>query len=135
MQRKPLRKGEATSYSKLFVAPHDMEIAILAMGYAEGLSQSMTNKINCIVGGVKTPLVGQICMNLCIADVTNIRAERGDEVVLIGKQGNEEIRVADIAQQTGIRHHEVMTRLGKSIPKVYLREPIQTPDRVRAPEV
>lgn len=135
MQKKPLRKGESTSYSKLFTAPHDMEIAILAMGYAEGLSQSMTNKINCIVSGIKTPLVGQICMNLCIADVTNIPAQRGDEVVIIGKQGKEEIRVADIAQQTGIRHHEVMTRLGKSIPKVYLGEPVQTVDRVRAPEI
>lgn len=123
MQRKPLRKGEGTSYNKLFIAEKDMEIAILAMGYAEGLSQSMTGKIECLINGHRTKVIGQICMNLIIADVTDIPAVRGDEVVLIGKQGDEQIRVADVARQSGIRHHEILTRLGKSLPKVYLGQP------------
>lgn len=123
MQRKPLRKGEGTSYNKLFVAEQDMEIAILAMGYAEGLSQSMTGKIECLINGHRTRVIGQICMNLIVADVTGIPAQRGDEVVLIGRQGDEMIRVADVARQSGIRHHEILTRLGKSLPKVYLGQP------------
>lgn len=123
MQRKPLRKGEGTSYNKLFVAEREMEIAVLAMGYAEGLSQSMTGKIECLINGHRTPVIGQICMNLIMADVTGIPAQRGDEVVLIGRQGAEWIRVADVARQSGIRHHEILTRLGKSLPKVYLGQP------------
>lgn len=127
MQRKPLRKGEGTSYNKLFVAEEDMEIAVLAMGYAEGLSQSMTGKIECLINGHRTRVIGQICMNLIMADVTGIPAQRGDEVVLIGKQGSEQIRVADVARQSGIRHHEILTRLGKSLPKVYLGQPNGSP--------
>ncbi len=120
IQRKPLNKGEGTSYNHLFIAEQDMEIAIIAMGYAEGLSQMMTGKANAIVNGRLVPIIGQICMNLAVIDVTGIPAQRGDEVTIIGRQGEVEITVAEMAKAAGIRHHEILTRMGRSLPKVYI---------------
>ncbi len=120
IQRKKLKQGEGTSYNHVFVAERDMEIAVIAMGYAEGLSQIMTGKANAIVNGHLTPIIGQICMNLAVIDVTDIPAERGDVVTIIGTQGEHTITVAQMADAAGIRHHEVLTRMGKGLPKVYL---------------
>lgn len=126
IQRKPLKKGEGTSYNKLFRAPEDMEIAVIAMGYAEGLSQGLTGKAQVIVHGVKRPIIGQICMNLSIIDATGLPLQRGDEVVVIGRQGEEEIRVADMAIAAGIRHHEIVTRMGRCLPHVYHGAPVSS---------
>lgn len=129
IQRKPLKKGEGTSYNKLFRAPHDMEIAIVAMGYAEGLSQGLTGKAEVLVQGQRRPIIGQICMNLCVIDTTGLPLQRGDEVVIIGRQGEEEIRVADMARAAGLRHHEIVTRMGRSLPHIYVNHeaPTATP--------
>lgn len=119
MQRKPLAKGEGVSYGKLFRAPRDMEIAVIAMGYAEGLSLSMSEKIKVLVNGCVANQIGRICMNLSVIDVTGIPATRGDEVVVVGSQGDHSILASDIAAWTGIRQHEIVTRLGRSLPKTY----------------
>lgn len=119
MQRKRVPSGEGVSYNKLFRAPRDMDVAVIAIGYAEGLSQALTGKMNVIVNGHKRPVVGQICMNLCVIDVDGIPAERGDEVIIVGRQGDEEIRVEDLARAAGLRHHEIITRFGLSLPRVY----------------
>lgn len=119
MQRKRVPAGEGISYNKLFRAPRDMDVAVIAIGYAEGLSQALTGKMNVIVNGHKRPVVGQICMNLCVVDVDGIPAKRGDEVVIVGKQGNEVIRVEELAKAAGLRHHEIITRFGLSLPRVY----------------
>lgn len=123
IQKKPLKKGEGTSYNHLFHAPEDMEIAVIAMGYAEGLSQSMTGKAFALVHGKRVPIVGQICMNLSVIDVTGIPVRRGDEVVIIGRQGDEEITVAEMARACGVRHHEILIRMGKCLQKVYIEDP------------
>jgi len=136
IQKKPLKKGEGTSYNKLFRAPHDMEIAVVAMGYAEGLSQGLTGKAHVLVHGVRRPIIGQICMNLCVIDTTGLPVKRGDEVVIIGRQGDEEIRVADMAIQAGIRHHEIVIRMGRGLPHVYhgaeWTAPLSTSSTIRA---
>ncbi len=119
MQRKKLRAGEGVSYLHLFRAPHDMEIAVVAMGYTEGLSVSMSEKIDMLVNGNRARQLGRICMNLSMIDVTGIPAKRGDEVVVIGTQDRETIRACDIAERTGLRQHEIVTRIGKSLPKRY----------------
>jgi alanine racemase len=120
MQRKKLKAGEGVSYGKLFIAPRDMEIAVIAMGYAEGLSLSMSERIDVLINGHRCRQLGRICMNLSVVDVTEVPAKRGDEVVVIGRQGEHEIKVCNMADRTGIRQHEIVTRLGKSLPKVYL---------------
>jgi alanine racemase len=119
IQKKKVKAGEGISYNHLFVAEKDMEIAVIAMGYAEGLSQTLTGKVSVLAGGEVRPIVGQICMNLSVIDATGLDLKRGDEVVVIGRQGNQEIRVADMAKAGGIRHHEILIRMGKGLPKVY----------------
>lgn len=120
MQRKPLKKGEGVSYGKVFVAPEDMEIAVLAMGYNEGLSLSMSEKIDFLINGHRVRQIGRICMNLCMVDVTGIPAERGDEAVVLGSQGDHSINACEIAERTGLRQHEIVTRMGRSLTKRYL---------------
>jgi alanine racemase len=119
MQVKPLKAGEGVSYNHLYVAPQDMEIAVVAIGYYEGLTQALTGKASVLVNEHRRPILGQICMNLICVDATGLNLKRGDEVVVIGRQGNLEIRVAEVALAAGLRHHEIVTRLGKSLPKVY----------------
>ncbi len=128
IQRKKVKAGEGISYNKLFRAPKDMEVGVIALGYAEGLSQALTGKAHVLVGGRKTPILGQICMNLCIVDLTDIPGGRGTEVVVIGRQldehGNEsEIRVTDLAQAAGLRHHEILTRFGLALPRIFVNDP------------
>lgn len=119
MQRKAIRKGEGVSYGHIYRAPDDMEIAVLAIGYAEGLSLSMSEKIDVLVGGVRARQIGRICMNLTIIDATGTSAKRGEEVVVLGRQGNEQITACEIAERTQLRQHEIVTRIGRSLPKVY----------------
>lgn len=119
IQKKKLKPGDGVSYNHLFVADKEMEVAVIAMGYAEGLSQALTGKARVLIHGESRPIIGQICMNLCSIDVTGLEVRRGDEVVVIGKQNDQVIRVADMARDAGLRHHEIITRLGKSLPKIY----------------
>lgn len=119
IQRKRLPKGEGVSYNHLFVAPRDMDIAVIAIGYAEGLTQALTGKARVLVHGRNTPIIGQICMNLCVIDATGLPVQRGDEVVVVGRQGAEEIRITQLAQAAGLRHHEIITRFGRALPRVY----------------
>lgn len=126
-QRKRVRRGEGVSYNKLFRAPQDMDVAVLAIGYAEGLSQALTGKMKVLVNGHVCPVIGQICMNLCVIDVEGVPARRGDEVTIIGSQKSPSgetitLRVTDMAKAAGIRHHEIITRLGLSLPRVYVAQ-------------
>lgn len=126
-QRKRVRRGQGVSYNKLFRAPNDMDVAVVAIGYAEGLSQSLTGKMSILVNGHLRPVIGQICMNLCVIDVEGVPAGRGDAVTIIGSQRSPSgetltLRVADMAKAAGIRHHEIITRLGLSLPRVYISQ-------------
>jgi alanine racemase len=123
IQRKKVKAGEGISYNKLFTAPRDMEVGVIGIGYAEGLTQALTGKANVLVNGVKTPILGQICMNLCVIDLTDIPGDRGTEVVVVGKQREQSIRVVDLAAAAGIRHHEILTRFGLALPRTYVNDP------------
>jgi len=126
MQVKPLASGEGVSYGHLFVAPSDMIIAVVAIGYGEGYTQMFTGHTEVLIQGHRCRVLGKICMNLLVADVTHVPSvKRGDEVVLIGSQRDEAgkvetMTVADLAKRVGLRHHEIITRLGTALPRVYL---------------
>jgi alanine racemase len=134
VQRKKVRAGEGISYNKLFIAPRDMEIGVIGIGYAEGLTQALTGKASVLVEGHRTPILGQICMNLCVIDLTDLPGQRGNQVTVVGKQtrddGTEEaIRVVDLATDAGIRHHEILTRFGLALPRVYINDPFTVTDQ------
>jgi len=134
IQRKKVRAGEGISYNKLFRAPKDMEVGVIGIGYAEGLTQALTGKANVLVEGHRTPILGQICMNLSVIDLTDLPGQRGTHVTVVGKQtredGTEEsIKVLDLAAAAGIRHHEILTRFGLALPRIYINDPYEVSDQ------
>lgn len=126
MQVKEVGPGEGVSYGHLYTTNKPTKIAIVPVGYAEGLSQVLAGKLSALVQGIERPVLGQICMNHIVVDVTGLDVKRGDEVVIIGLQKKADgtistIRVADVAKKSNIRHHEIVTRLGRGLPRIYTR--------------
>ena len=91
--------GETVSYGRIFTAEKRMKLATLCIGYADGVPRQMSgNGGMCIVKSCKAPIVGRICMDFIMADVTNVDAvEQGDAATIIGRDGSEEIRCEDVA--------------------------------------
>ncbi len=123
-QVKQISKGEGVSYGHLYIAPKDMQVAIISIGYADGLSQSFFEKIEVLIQGKKVPIVGQICMNNIIADVTGIEVHRSEEVVITGSQKDKSgqvanIRLADLSKACGISTYEIASHFGSCLPKIY----------------
>lgn len=117
---KKVPKGSSISYGRKFTTERESIIGTLPLGYADGLSRVLTGKSKVIVNGEYAPIVGSICMDQCMIDVTDIPGVKEyDEVVLMGKQGNKEISVDEIAEKTGTINYEVTCRFGQRLPKVY----------------
>jgi alanine racemase len=115
--------GAVVGYNGTFVATEPMRLALLAVGYADGLDRHLGNHFSLLVRGVRAPLVGRISMDQTIIDVTEIPdVEIGDEVVILGTQrggeGSETITAFDHAETTGTIPWEVFTRIGARVPRV-----------------
>lgn len=117
---KNIKKGSRVGYNSTYKVKRDTKIAILPVGYFDGIDRKLSNNGFVLVGGKRAPIIGRVSMNLTIIDVTNIKkVSAGDEVVLIGKQGNEEITVEEWAKRIGTINYEVTTRLRESIHRYY----------------
>lgn len=112
--------GSVLSYGRTHKTAKESVIATLAAGYADGYDRRLSNRAGVIINGRKAPVVGRICMDRCLADITGIRAETGDEAVLIGKQGGESVTVEELSQMCGTVPNEFISRLGKRIKRVYI---------------
>jgi alanine racemase len=118
---KKIPAGFPISYGRTFVTKHDSMIATIPIGYADGYSRSLSNKGEAIVRGVRVPVVGRVCMDMTMLDVTEVPAvSEGDEVVLIGSQGNERITADDIAVRTNTISYEVLCGISSRVPRVYV---------------
>jgi alanine racemase len=116
-----LPPGSSVSYGKKFVTQRDSRIATLPVGYADGLERLLTNRMQVLVRGHKTPQVGTICMDMAMIDVTDISGvQEGDEVVLFGQQGKESITADEMAEQAGTLSYEILCGVGKRVPRIYL---------------
>jgi alanine racemase len=108
--------GASVGYNGTFVATEPMRLALVAVGYADGLARSLGNRFHLLVRGERAPLVGRVSMDQAVLDVTEIPGvAAGDEVVLIGTQGNETITAYDHARATGTIPWEVFTRIGARV--------------------
>jgi alanine racemase len=124
LQLNDLPAGASVSYGRTYVAPRGARIALLPIGYADGWSRLLSSRGQVLVHGRRAPIVGRVCMDIMLADVTNIPAARvGDEVVLIGRQGDEVIDADEVAALQGTISYEVLCRLGPRVPRVYLPVP------------
>ncbi len=115
-----LHKGEAIGYGGTYVADRDMKTATIPIGYADGYHRALSNKGCVLIGGKRCPIVGRICMDqfmvACGDDV-----QPGDEAVLIGRQGGEEITIDEVSATAGTIPHEILCDL-KRVPKVWVEE-------------
>lgn len=117
-----LYAGECAGYGMAFTATHDMKIAALAIGYADGLPRSLSDGGGYVlINGCKAPIIGRICMDQTIVDVTEVPdVKAGDTAVVIGRSGDREISVCDIAQRTGTITNEILSRLGTRLERIVI---------------
>ncbi len=115
--------GSGISYGSIYHTQADERIATLPVGYADGYSRMLSGKAEVLVRGVKVPVVGRICMDQCMINVTDIPdVQVGDEVVLYGEQGDHTISVEDVAAQLGTVNYEVVCMVNYRVPRVFIRE-------------
>jgi alanine racemase len=121
---KDVEKGTPISYGRIFTTSRDSKIATIPIGYADGYTRLLNGKARVLINGEFAPVVGKICMDQCMVDVTDMENEvhTGDEVVLSGRQGDREITIEDIAGSIGTINYEVVSVIGKRIPRVYLQD-------------
>ncbi|NLB81137.1 MAG: alanine racemase [Clostridiaceae bacterium] len=115
-----LQPGEKISYGGTFQTTRESILATIPVGYADGYSRGLSNKAQVLVNGKFAPIIGTICMDQCIIDVTdvnNINVE--DEVVLFGTQNGLSISVEELAKINGVINYEVISRIGKRVPRHY----------------
>lgn len=118
IQVKRVPKGTTIGYNRTYVARRPTTIAVLPVGYWEGLDRGLSNCGSVLVHGKISPIRGRVCMNVCMIDVTAIKnVQVGDEVVLIGKQGRMCISADQLAQKLDTIPYEVVTRLNPLIPR------------------
>lgn len=117
-----VKKDQTVSYSGQWKADRDCIIAVVALGYADGLPRRLSNKGEVLINGVKCPIRGIVCMDYCMVDVTEIAKDVvvGDEVVIIGTQKNEKLDAAQMAEITGTISYEILTGIQNRVPRVYV---------------
>lgn len=130
---KTVGAGEGVSYGLTYTTEKETKIATLPLGYADGIPRLLSNKIDVLVGGKRCPQIGRICMDQFMIDVTGVDCKVGDEVVIVGKQGEEEITIEEISAHAGEIPTSFVTHFNKRLPKVYLRhgEVVAVEDLVR----
>lgn len=117
---KKVPAGTFISYGRTFVTKRESLIATIPIGYADGYSRGLSNKGVVLVRGMRAPVVGRVCMDMCMIDVTDIPgAAEGDQVVLIGAQGGDRITADDIALKTGTIAYEVLCGISSRVPRIY----------------
>lgn len=117
---KKIQPGDSVSYGRTFKAFTQMDIATIPVGYADGYWRHLSNKGYVLIHGEKCPVVGRICMDQFMVDVTHLdNVKIGDEVVLIGQQGNNRITAEEIARLIGTINYEVTCRISERVPRKY----------------
>jgi alanine racemase len=119
-QLRTVKPGGTVSYNRTFTATRPTRIAVLPIGYANGLSRHLSNRGHVLIRGNQAPIVGLVCMDMIMVDATRIPdVAVGDEVVLIGQQQNKRITARDIAEWTGTISYEVLCAISPKIPRLY----------------
>ncbi len=114
-------KGRSLSYGCTYKTLHKSRIAILPIGYGDGYSRKLSNRGEVIIRGRRAPIVGRVCMDQTLVDITNIPAARiGDDVLLWGTWGKDTLKVEEVAKWIGTITYEVTCALGCRVPRIYI---------------
>jgi alanine racemase len=121
---KDVEPDTCISYGRIFRTSRKSKIATIPIGYADGYTRLLSNKGRMLVNGGFAPVVGRICMDQCMIDVTDLKKDVhvGDEVVIFGNQNGSSISVDEIAADIGTINYELVCIIGKRIPRVYLKD-------------
>ena len=120
---KEISKGTCVSYGGTFQAKDDMRIATIPVGYGDGYPRSLSNKGSVLIQGKRAAVLGRVCMDQFMVDVTDIpAAKEGDEVTLIGRDGEAIITMEELGALSGRFNYELACDLGKRIPRVFYRK-------------
>jgi alanine racemase len=118
-QVKAVKKGESVGYSRASIEQHDRRIGIVPVGYADGIDRRLGNgKGRFIINNSPVPVTGNICMDMCFVDITGIRAEEGDEVIIFGEPNP----VWEMAKTAGTISYEILTGISGRVKRVYYQE-------------
>ncbi|KEH90076.1 alanine racemase [Clostridium novyi A str. 4540] len=120
---KKIPSGEYISYGRKFKTDRESLIATLPVGYADGYTRLLFGKAKVIINGQLAPVVGRICMDQCMVDITDIKGDIkvGEEVILIGEKNGVKIDADDIAEMLGTINYEVICMISKRVPRVYIK--------------
>jgi alanine racemase len=122
VQLREVPAGTAVSYGGRTVTRRRSRIAVVPVGYADGYAWRLTGKAEALVRGLRVPVAGSVTMDMTLLDVTDAGAELGDEVVLLGRQGSEEVTALELATHAGTIPWEILCHLGLRLPRRYVRE-------------
>ena len=117
-QIKDVAAGDFIGYGLTYEVTRPMQVAVIPVGYYDGLDGRLSNSGRALVRGQPAPMVGRVAMNMVVLDVTATGASVGDEVVLIGKQDEAEIAVEELAEKTGTIPYEVLARINPFLPRI-----------------
>lgn len=115
-------EGEMISYGGTYVTKRRTKIATIPVGYGDGYPRSLSNKGYMLIHGKKAPIIGRVCMDQCMVDVTEIEDVKfGDEVVLVGRDGDDYLSVETLSRLSDRFNYEFVCLMGKRIPREYIR--------------
>jgi alanine racemase len=118
IQVKQVNAGDYVGYGLTYQATRPMRLAVLPVGYYDGYDRKLSNSGRALIHSRPVPVIGRVAMNMTMLDVTDVGAQIDDEVVLLGRQGNAEIRVEELAERIGTIPYEVLARLNPLIPRI-----------------
>lgn len=120
---KELPKGEYIGYGRKFRTERDSVIATLPIGYADGYIRGLYGKAQVIINGKLAPVVGKICMDQCMIDVTDIGPVNvGDEVILLGEDNGIKNNADDMAEMLDTINYEILCMIGRRVPRIYIKD-------------
>lgn len=120
---RPFGPGITVSYGRTYTTPENRVLAVCPIGYADGLPRRLSGNLTFLLRGRRVPVVGRICMDMCMVDITEVpEAQVGDEVTVVGTDGGETITWDDWADQLGTISYELVCGINKRVPRLYFRD-------------
>ena len=120
---KTVKKGQTIGYGGTYQVLEDKTIATVSVGYADGYPRALSNQGRMLVNGIYAPIVGRVCMDQTMIDVSHIpNVKVGDEVVLVGKQGNQYISVEELADMSASFNYEFICDVNRRVPRIFYRD-------------
>lgn len=119
---KEVKKGAEIGYGRTYKALKDTKIATIPIGYADGYPRLLSNKGEVLIKGKRCKIIGNVCMDQIMVDVTDVDCKMGDIVTIIGDDGNESIKADDLAKKIGTIGYEIICNISQRVPRVYYKD-------------